>query len=276
LTAALKNDTGVSTSDGIARDDTIVGRLTDTIGVTAFSGGLDGFPTGAGTNLLSLVNPDGTFTLTPALLATMAGGSMADGAYILQLTATDTGGNVTNVAVSFTVATTPPVLTAALANDTGVSASDGITSDDTIVGKVTALTDAIATLSAGFDNASATSFVDLTSSINADGTFTLTPAQLATIAGGALADGTHTLHLTAMDQAGNATSFAVTFTLVTTAPLVTAALVNDTGVSASDGITSDDTITGKVADGTRIAKLSAGFDGAASSTFRSTPTARSR
>jgi hypothetical protein len=268
LTASLKNDTGVSASDGITSDDTITGKVTAiTDALTTLSAGFDGAAPSSFTNITNQITAGGMFTLTPALLASIAGGTLANGAHVLHLTATDQAGNLTSFAVSFTVATAAPSLTAALKNDTGASASDGITSDDTITGKATAVTDALATLSAGFDGASASSFVNLTSSLNPDGTFTLTPAQLASIAGGTLADGTHTLHLTATDQAGNTTSFAVTFTLDTAVPVLTAALANDTGVSASDGITSDDTIAGKATGVNSIVKLSAGFDGAASSTF---------
>jgi hypothetical protein len=268
LTTALASDTGVSATDGITSNDTITGKVTDGASIATLSAGFDGAAASSFTNITNQITAGGTFTLTQALLATIAGGTLADGAHVLHLTATDQAGNVTSLAVSFTVATTAPSLTAALKTDTGVSASDGITSDDTITGKVTAVIDALTTLSAGFDGAAASSFTNITNQITAGGTFTLTPALLATIAGGTLANGTHVLHLTATDTAGNVTSLAVSFTVATTAPSLTAALKNDTGTSASDGITSDDTITGKATAVTNaIAALSAGFDNASATSF---------
>ena len=139
------------------------------------------------------------------------------------------------------VSTTATVnLQAALANDTGVSATDGITSDATITG--TALvTGAAATLPAtslkgGLDATTAAGFATLTDTLDATGKFTLTPARLATIAGGPLADGAHTLHLTATDVNGNFARFDVAFTLLT-APPVIAAL----GLSIASGSPADNT-----------------------------------
>ncbi len=54
--------------------------------------------------------------------------------------------------------------------------------------------------------------------VQANGTFALTPALLDTLAGGKLADGSRTLHLVAADNAGNASSFDLSFTLDTTPP----------------------------------------------------------
>jgi hypothetical protein len=94
-----------------------------------------------------------------------------------------------------------PTLSALLAGDTGVSATDAITSNDTVAGKIAAV-DGVGKLVAGFDAEAPSAFADLTKQINADSTFTLTPALLALLAGGTLADGPHTLHLIATDIFG--------------------------------------------------------------------------
>ena len=57
--------------------------------------------------------------------------------------------------------------TAALAHDSGSSAADGITSDDTINGKVTAST-TVTTLKAGFDSTKASKFVDVSAALQPD------------------------------------------------------------------------------------------------------------
>ena len=50
-----------------------------------------------------------TFTITPALLATINGGPVADGKHTLTLLAKDSNGNLSQpVSVSFILITTPP------------------------------------------------------------------------------------------------------------------------------------------------------------------------
>ena len=112
----------------------------------------------------------------------------------------------------------PPDIVAALANDTGLDNSDGITTDPTITGSITDASE-IASFRAGFNDTPLTDFVDVTPSLQPDGSFVLDPVQLDTIAGEPLADGTYTLHLQASD-AGGLTSdlFNLEFTLETLDP----------------------------------------------------------
>jgi RHS repeat-associated protein len=140
--------------------------------------------------------------------------------------------------------TTAPTITAKLAVDSGSSNSDKITSDRTISGKVTDASP-IATLKAGFDTTPAASWANVTTSLQADGSFTFTPAQLNQIAGGNLSEGAHTLHLSATDIYGNQSSFDYSFTLDTTiaAPTLQLAVASDTGASSSDKITKINTPT---------------------------------
>ena len=131
---------------------------------------------------------------------------------------------------------TPPVVTASLADDTGVSALDNITSDDTVTGTITTV-NPIASFQAQIDQSPVVSVLgDLSGT-----TFTLTPSIMATINGGPLADGKHTLTLLATDSNGNlATPVTLSFILDTTPPApVTPVLLasSDTGISDSDGIT---------------------------------------
>ena len=130
-----------------------------------------------------------------------------------------------------------PDLALRLVNDTGRSGSDRITFDPTTLG-VLRDTGALGTVLAGFDAAAT---VNITSLVAA-GNFTLSIANLQAIKGGApIADGTHTLNITARDARNNATSIALSFTLDRQAPanpaLPDLLAAFDTGSSNSDNIT---------------------------------------
>ena len=136
----------------------------------------------------------------------------------------------------------PPVVTAQLADDTGVSALDNITSDDTVTGTITTV-NPITSFEAQLDQSTVTQRPERLSGT----TFTITPAVLATIIGGPVADGKHTLTLLAKDSNGNVSQpVTISFILLTTPPApVTPELLasSDTGISDSDGITRDTTPT---------------------------------
>ena len=103
-----------------------------------------------------------------------------------------------------------PVINLALTNDTGVSNSDGATTDATIQATLTddsTITTIVASLDLGSEVDITANFVDVNS-------FTITPAILDTIAGGSLNDGAHTLSLTATDEFGNASTQELSFTLI--------------------------------------------------------------
>ncbi|MCC6533328.1 MAG: phosphatase PAP2 family protein [Burkholderiales bacterium] len=138
-----------------------------------------------------------------------------------------------------------PTITAALANDTGNSSSDRITADVTVSGQASDL-GGVDRLLAALDPAAGGLLTDLSSVLAADGGFTLTRAQLDALAGGALADGDHTLRLQARDRAGNASSFFdLSFTLDTSAPVApdfNLAFSSDSGI-LRDGITSAAMVT---------------------------------
>jgi hypothetical protein len=125
-----------------------------------------------------------------------------------------------------------PVLTAGLSRDTARSGgfnSDALTSDATMAGMLTERA-AVATLEAGFNQR----FVDVTGKLRADGSFTLTPADLAAIAGGTLSDGHHVLTVRAQNAAGNLLSFVdVAFVLdrAIESPRFDLAPGSDTGVA---------------------------------------------
>jgi cyclophilin family peptidyl-prolyl cis-trans isomerase len=117
--------------------------------------------------------------------------------------------------------TGPPKIQARLAHDTGTSSSDGLTNDPTVTGTVSDPPGGIVSFRAGFDNTPPSGFAIVTDTLLSSGSFTLDPNRLRAINGGTLPDGPHTLHLQATDARGEVTSFDLSFTLDTTAPLLT-------------------------------------------------------
>ncbi|MER2267327.1 Ig-like domain-containing protein [Methylobacterium oxalidis] len=190
-TLALANDTGTA-GDRITGDPRLVATGAEAGG--SFSYSVDGRAYGA---------------YDPA--------SLADGQHTVSVKHTDAAGNVSAArSLTFTLDTTAPGAPAlALANDTGASQTDRITSD----ARVTATaTQPGATLSYSLDGAAFGSGYD--------------PASLP--------DGSHTLAVRQTDSAGNTSASAfLTFTLDRGAPQAPAvALADDTGL-AGDGITRD-------------------------------------
>jgi hypothetical protein len=126
----------------------------------------------------------------------------------------------------------PIALNAVLVHDTGVSTTDHLTNDASVRGTV-ATAQGIADLRAGFDQTSSTNFISVMPTVQSNGSFVLDATHINQIAGGTLADGTHTLNLLAIAKAGNVKTFSLTFTLDTqspSAPVLDLAPVSDTGV----------------------------------------------
>src|SRR5262249_46799647 len=89
-------------------------------------------------------------------------------------------------------------------------------------------------------------------------------SQLNQINGGTLQPGQHTLHMVATDEFGNVTNVQdLAFTVLspdTTPPVITGHLAVDSGISNSDKITDNPTVTGTLTTDTKVASLSAGLD----------------
>lgn len=133
--------------------------------------------------------------------------------------ATDAAGNVSTFAGAIRrlgAEQDAPVIIAGLANDTGLSASDFITTDPTITGSVIDPSSTpIAVLLASLNGAPS---IDVLSALSGS-FFTVTPAMLDLLNGSALADGTHTLSLRAEDAFLNSSTVTtISFTLDRTVP----------------------------------------------------------
>src|SRR6516162_186957 len=88
ISGRLAHDTGASGSHGLMNEPRPVGMAIDANGIAKFSGALD---RGAS-----------PVTLTPALLNTLAGGALHDGARTQHFVATDTAGKTSSLDLSFT------------------------------------------------------------------------------------------------------------------------------------------------------------------------------
>ncbi|WP_227310858.1 beta strand repeat-containing protein [Acidisoma cellulosilyticum] len=228
----LSNDTGASASDLVTANADLQGSgEANAIVHLAIDG--------VASSTTALANAAGAWSFTPA--------GLADGAHTIIASETDIAGNTGSTSLSFTLDTTPPVVTEALANDTGSSATDLITSNPSLTGKG----DSNATVRFVIDGVASST----TATANASGVWTFAPTGLA--------DGAHTIVASEADLAGNIGSTSLTFTLDTKVPVVTEKLTTDTGTSTTDHITSKSPITGT---GDANAAVHFAVDGVASST----------
>jgi VCBS repeat-containing protein len=203
-TLVLTHDTGASNTDGVTSDPSIT------------------YSTPAPGDTLLYKVDGGGYSATVPVFAT---DHSADGMHTVSVEEVDSAGNVSNVAsLSFTLdTTTPGAPTLALTHDTGGSNSDNITSDPSITYSTPLAGD---TLLYKVDG----------------GSYSATVPVFATDHS---ADGLHTVSVEEVDAAGNVSSAAsLSFTLDTIAPAApTLALTQDTGVSNTDHLTSDPSIT---------------------------------
>src|SRR5262249_55156127 len=90
-------------------------------------------------------------------------------------------------------------------------------------------------------------YIEVGDAVQADGSFVLDRARLASVNGGTLNDAGYTLHLIARDAGGSSSdSVSVAFTLDTaapTAPTVDLTEASDTGTFSDDNVTKDATPT---------------------------------
>jgi cyclophilin family peptidyl-prolyl cis-trans isomerase len=149
----------------------------------------------------------------------------------------------------------PPVITASLANDTGLSNSDHITRDPTVNANVSDqsfITRLQASLRSPTTTFTAPPLVDIPIPANFRGPIVLDRARLEQIAGGTLADGNYRLLLQATDEEGNVSSlFELNFTLDTIAP--DAPTMLDLPASEDTGISNTDNLINKVRPAIEIA-----------------------
>ena len=186
-----------------------------------------------GTERTTSSDTDGAFTLNDVEIAL--------GGNTLSVTATDAAGNRSSASIFVERRDVlPPVLVRNLANDTGRSDLDTVTSDPTITGAILDDSD-IASFLVGIDGDPS---FDVTAAIDpATRTFRIEPADLDAAAGGTLDDGFHIVRLQAVDAAGHASVvYEVELILDRTAPLGVA--VPDLPAELDTGV-DDDNVTAR-------------------------------
>ena len=231
LAVALANDTGLSASDRITADPAMTGSARDAGGIAVLRGGLDTAAAGDFVDLLTQLQPDGSFALSANDMAALAGGTLTEGPHVLHLLAVDTRGNARSLDFNFTFSNTQ--ITLALGSDTGASASDGITKDYAIAGKATSGV-GVASVAAALDAKPGAAVT-----LAVDGSFSFSKAQIDTLAGGALTQGAHVLRLTVQDKSGIVTARDLSFSYDVTAPGVSGLSLS----ASSDTGTLGDNIT---------------------------------
>jgi hypothetical protein len=251
LIAGLEHDTASSAQDQFTNNTTITGSVTDTNSIVRLSAALDAV---TGVDLTSVVRADGSFKLTASVMQGLAGGPPAE----LHPTVTDKARGAASRELSFILDSTAPSITA---HDTSASPSGALT-DPIIIGKVADL-NGIAMLKAAVDEAAPSDITSLLR-VKQDGSFELTHWRLRNLAGGTLAEGAHTLHLTATDKAGNVASFDLSFVLGSSGLTLTGKLIDDSGSSGTDRVTRNPAVVGNVTGATAVTALRGALDGAAS------------
>ncbi|MDC5206084.1 Ig-like domain-containing protein [Acinetobacter baumannii] len=217
LTLSDLSDTGVSATDQITQDKN-------------FNLKLEGQETGSRVTYLVSTDEGKTWLET-----TVAQKDLTDGVYQYKAVVTDAAGNTSETAVQKVVVdtTTPQAgeLTLSDLNDTGVSVTDQITQDKNFNLKLE-----------GQETGSRVTYL-----VSTDEGKTW---QETTIAQKDLADGVYKYKAVVTDAAGNTSETAVQKVVVdTTAPQagkLTLSDLNDTGVSATDQITQDNSFTLKL------------------------------
>ncbi|MFO6298552.1 Ig-like domain-containing protein [Rahnella selenatireducens] len=231
---AISTDTGLSSSDFVTSDTSLT--VTGTLGKTLAA------------DEVVQVSVDGGLTWANATTIgtgwTFADGrTLTDGDYTYNVRVVDTAGNVGNVTSKVvTVDTVAPdssktVTIDSVSTDTGISASDFVTSDTslTVTGSIGAALGAGEVVQISVDNGATWTTVSLSGS-----TWTYTDGRTLT-------DGQTLYQVRVVDQAGNVGQTAQqVVTIDTTAPtqiITIGAISNDTGDYANDFITSDNTLT---------------------------------
>ena len=265
ISAELANDTGDSDTDNITSDPTIIGTINTESEIVSLTAGFNETSVEDFVDVTTGLLEDGSFELDEELLEDVLGENLTNGTYTLKLQATDSDGNLSEVIeLEFTLdlEVEAPVISAELANDTGDSDTDNITSEPTIVGTVN-IESGIVGLTAGFNDTPTEEFVDITDALLEDGTFELDREFLEDILGETLTNGTYTLKLQTIDNDNNLSEvieLEFTLDLDVEVPVISAELANDTGEDDTDNITSEPTIIGNINTESEVVSLKAGFN----------------
>ena len=221
-------DSGTSSSDDIT--NSTAPRLTGTVEagtvVTLKLLTAPGGTTVTGFTPISTTATDGNWTLSLPTIGP------AEGTYNYQLEYSDAAGNSKIVTGSFlfdsSINLTAQFDSTTGTDDDGAKYSNNAT--PTLVGTGDAGDKITVVINGPGNNGPGDTQKTLNTTVDAHGQWTVTTSALTQ-------DGTYTWSATASDIAGNTKEITGSFILDTTAPVVTVALENDTGINTEDGIT---------------------------------------
>ncbi|MCK1437474.1 Ig-like domain-containing protein [Bradyrhizobium sp. 15] len=208
VTEALVSDTGTSATDHVTANPAVSGTgLANT--VVHFT--IDGSPIAATVT----TDAQGAWSFTPS--------GLGDGSHTIVASQTDSFGNTGSASLSFTLDTTAPTV--------AITSAGGSTNQvsQTIAGTVD-VADAGATVTI-LDGTTAIG----TAIVQGNGSWSSTVT---------LNNGSNSLTARVSLCRNTATSSAVVYTVSTTGPTVTEALVSDTGTSATDHVTANPAVSG--------------------------------
>jgi PAP2 superfamily/Bacterial Ig-like domain len=197
LTVGLFNDTGSSNSDRLTRNPAIQGTVKDDSRIGRLQAQLDN---GKSYNIASAIRRSGKFYLDRAEIYRINGGQkLTEGQHTIEIEAVDVWGNKSNTSIDFTldsIAPLKPGFALTSGSDTGILGDYKTTLDRSTLNGVTEA-NATVSLRNGYG---ATQTIQAT----ATGQFTFVDVALNT--------GDNRLMLTAVDAAGNRSSFQKTVT----------------------------------------------------------------
>lgn len=216
LTAALANDAGASSSDGITSDPTIAGTVTDNGTVVRLQARLgDTY-----VDVTDAVQSDGSFSLSQTQLAQIYGGLLPNGSYTLDLQAEDDDGNISNFSLNFEFDGDAPTLSLLTPLEGGEHSNTA-----RLIGSASDGQSGLTTAEVIVDGQPATSLV-----LDSNGDFDqLIQASL-------LGEGNHQVVLTLSDLAGNLTQQTVDFTVNSPEFTLTPASTLGWGAKTNDAV----------------------------------------
>ena len=258
---ALLSDSGTSSSDGITANATVAGQLTGDGSLEGvmieFDHDSDGVADGTGFS-----DPDGEFLYAPQAISfgSITIQARAKRWDVDQEVFSTTAWNSLTFTYEDQANLAPVMAEFTIANDTGVSDSDGITGDTTLTGRIIN-EGALSGQTVEFDlDADGTS--DCSTTTDAQGTFTYAPTGLTV---GSVTVSARTRELdesTNTYLVGSWTSLTFTYQMDANAAaeLASWGLLNDTGDSDADNVTCDATLTGTVSNDGQVGSLIVEFD----------------
>ncbi len=200
LSLVLVEDSGISKTDRNTYNPSVNISATDDLRLTALTAQFEGG--GAGVNISSQLKSDGTLTLDRPALESIYGKTLVDGNYTLSLSGVDANGNKSDTSLKFSLDTTKPISSLDLLPSLIVN--NNLTTD-TRIASFTGTTEANAQLIIEQTPASGTP-IKVGVTADAQGKYQLTGVNLAL--------GVNKFHVTAIDVAGNASSFDTQITRI--------------------------------------------------------------